>query len=39
MELVTRISREHHDGSGALAALENALRIIDAYTDDRRAAD
>jgi hypothetical protein len=38
IELVTRIRREYHDGAGALAALENALRIIDAYTDNRRAA-
>ena len=37
IELVTRIRREYQDGS-ALAALENALRIIEAYTKDRRAA-
>jgi hypothetical protein len=37
IELVTRIRREYHDGS-ALAALENALRIIEAYAGDRRAA-
>jgi len=36
-ELVTRIRRQYKDGS-ALAALENALRIIRAYTPDRRAA-
>jgi hypothetical protein len=37
VELVTRIRREYHDGS-ATAALENALRIIEAYTSERRAA-
>jgi hypothetical protein len=37
VELVTRIRREYRDGS-ASAALENALRIIEAYTSDRRAA-
>jgi hypothetical protein len=36
-ELVTRIRRAYKDGS-ALAALENALRIINAYTNERRAA-
>lgn len=36
-ELVTRIRRQYKDGS-ALAALENALRIVRAYTPDRRAA-
>lgn len=37
INLVTRIRREYHDGS-ALAALANALRIVAAYTSDRRAA-
>jgi hypothetical protein len=36
-ELVTQIRRQYKDGS-ALAALENALRIIRAYTSDRAAA-
>jgi hypothetical protein len=36
-ELVAKIRRQYKDGS-ALAALENALRIIRAYTSDRRAA-
>lgn len=36
-EFVTRIRREFRDGS-ALAALENAIRIIEAYTPQRRAA-
>lgn len=35
--LVARIRRQYKDGS-ALAALENALRIIDAYSNDRRSA-
>lgn len=37
VELVTRIRREYRSGS-ASAALENALRIIDAYTSQRKAA-
>jgi hypothetical protein len=37
VDLVTRIRREYQSGS-ASAALENALRIIDAYTSERRAA-
>lgn len=35
--LVARIRRQYKDGS-ALAALENALRIIGAYTNERGAA-
>lgn len=35
---VARIRRMWQDGDGPLAALENALRIIDAYTGRRAAA-
>ena len=35
---VMRIRDQWHDGAGPLAALENALRIIDAYTGRRAAA-
>jgi hypothetical protein len=37
-ELVSKIRREYRDGSSATAALENADRIIDAYTRQRSAA-
>jgi hypothetical protein len=32
-ELVVRIRKQWHDGQGPIAALDNALKIVRAYTD------
>jgi hypothetical protein len=35
-QLVVRIRRQWHDGQGPIAALDNALKIVRAYTDESR---
>ena len=35
-ELVVRIRRQWHDGQGPIAALDNALKIVRAYTEESR---
>lgn len=37
-ELITRIRSRYHDGSAAIAALENATKIIEAYAGSQRQA-
>jgi hypothetical protein len=35
-ELIVRIRRQWHDGQGPIAALDNALKIVRAYTEESR---